>query len=844
MNKMNLNELVSKNQTIKIVPSVEDSLRSIGLNVELEENIKVWFEQLRAAWKTWKKCTTIENSIEMFFQSIPDPYRVALVFVIKCEECKDCKPKSLPYFIIEILQKWALTSGALPEESIKMPAFHIAIQQRNQHFLNLALKTYQIATIKETILPIVNDMIKNDNCKQASQIVIAMELFEDIPVENLIFPLILQDKTSMIDEYLSECPSQVPPLLVFLDKLLDKNFGTRDFVQSYILENHICHVKYEKIHYKPLGKLVARLCNKFNIPIETCKNLSKNRTTGGLKYLIHQKYQEHNVSSSVWEDLVKDSLKQNAESAIEFIDMLVGYDRKEALKWASYLNIDDNNLPLALRNMSIQEEQEENWDSEVNSSQDHYKFSLPPEQIVMIDTPEKFYDLMISTLTACNVVSIDCEWKPSFGATQSQVALIQIATNNHVYLIDTMILNNQQYTSFWYTFYKSFLDNAEIVKLGFGLEQDLKEMKASVNGLGNIKVKGEGLLDLGLLWKSLLNNGLIMPSNSDNGGNSLSSLVQSCFGLPLEKSEQCSNWELRPLRQTQILYAALDAYVLIEIYEFLQKLCEKQGIKFEEICNDVMIEKKKKTAKKTKVIDRIQTYVHSQKKSVQDVKFMVDSTLSNLMPYLRYCGIDTIDMIPTMLWRDTINLAISEDRLILVTKMKCSPTVNFPQSSILDVGKGSVKEQLQKVLNNFNISIKQNNLLTYCMKCNSKDLTSYDTKEVLELCNRYNTTNTEKPVTRYVTDDFDEEEAYYDNFLSDSDYDDDIYQIQPVKRTSQNDCKTSKGAPIEINDVHRLSITDKPVFVCESCGTLYWEGDEFLKSVNDAVCTLTNLSIW
>ncbi|XP_059060538.1 exonuclease mut-7 homolog [Achroia grisella] len=844
---MNLNELVSKNQSIKIVPSIEESLRSIGLNVDLDVNSVVWFEQLKDAYRLWKKSTTIEKNIEIFFQSVPDPYRVALVFVIKCGECKDCKPKSLPFYIIETLQKWSSHSGSVPEQSIKLPAFHFAIYQRNQHFLNLIAKTYQMATIKEDILPFVNDMIKNDNCKQASQIVIAMELFDDIPVENLLFPLILQDKTCVIDEYLSECPNQVQPLLVFLDKLLDKNFGTRDFIQQYIDENKICHVKYEKLHYKPLGKLVGRLCNKYNIPIETCKNLSKNRTTGGLKYLIHQKYQEHNVSLSVWEDLVKDSLKQNVESAHEFIDMLIDYDRNEALKWAKYLNLTENHLPLALRNVSLQDTPEENWDTEVDPAQNYYKFSLPSDQIIMIDTAEKFYDLMVSTLATCSVVSVDCEWKPSFGATQSQVALVQIATQHNVYLVDALLLNNQQYTSFWYTFHKSFLDNAEIVKLGFGLEQDLKELKCSVNGLGNIKVRGEGLLDLGLLWKHLLNIGFIFPCNNESGGNSLSSLVQLCFGLPLEKSEQCSNWELRPLRETQIMYAALDAHVLIEIYELLQKLCQKQGINFDEICNNIMSEKKTKNSKRLKIIERFQPCVNnSQTKSVKDVKFLIDIKLSNLMPYLRYCGIDTVTIESTMLWCDTVKLAISEDRLILLVKLKCSPSLNFPQSSILDVGMStSIKDQLDKVLNSYNIRVVQNNLLTCCIECNSKDVKKIDSKEVLQLCNSYKSfTNADTPGPRYVTDDYDDEETNYDNFLSDSDYDDDMYHIQPVKHTHQSLCKTSKGLPIQIIDVNSLSVTNKPVFVCEDCGKLYWEGDEFLKTVNNTICKLTNITIW
>lgn len=35
----------------------------------------------------------------------------------------------------------------------------------------------------------------------------------------------------------------------------------------------------------------------------------------------------------------------------------------------------------------------------------------------------------------------------------------------------------------------------------------------------------------------------------------LSELVRLCLGKALNKSEQCSNWERRPLRSAQMLYA-------------------------------------------------------------------------------------------------------------------------------------------------------------------------------------------------------------------------------------------------------------------------------------------------
>ncbi|XP_022820683.1 exonuclease mut-7 homolog [Spodoptera litura] len=846
---MDINKLVSKNQSIKIVPSVEDSLKSIGLNVNLDDNSKLWLEQLRLTWKTWKKSPAIASHIETFLQCSPEPYRIALVFVIKCDDYKDCKPKTLPYFIVETLLKWSETSGIVPVDNLKLPAFHIAVQQRNNHFLGLMVKTYKLTTIKEQILPFVKDMVSKDNCKQASQIVICMNLFDDIPVEDLIFPLILQDKSNLIDEYLNECPNQVKPLLIFLDKLLDKSINIRDYVQNYTLHNKISHVRYDKLHYKPLGKLVARLCNKFNIPIETCKNLSKNRTTGGLRYLIHQKYQEHNVSSSVWEDLVKDSLKQNAGSGQEFIEMLVEYDRNEALKWASYLNMAESELPLALKELSLNEDiVEENWDTPGDDAsqtpQEYYKLGLQEDQITIIDTGEKFYDLMISDIVKSSIVSIDCEWKPSFGATQSQVALIQIATTNKVHLIDTLQLNKPEYISFWYTFHKSFLDNAEIIKVGFGLEQDLKEIKSCVVGLGNIKVQGEGLLDLGTLWRSLLNNGLSLPGTSATAGNSLSCLVQICFGLPLEKSEQCSNWELRPLRSTQIQYAALDAYVLIQLYEYLQKLCLEQQINFEEICNDVMLESKKKCTKKAKVVDRLQSSIPVvQLRSVHEVKFLVEPLLSYLMPHLRYCGIDTIGMPSTMLWHDVINLASSEERLVLLCKLKHTPSANFPQSSILEVGKDTIIQQLRKIFNSYNIKVEQENLFSICINCNSKDLKKITVDDVVKMCTEYKRVTVANNVNNADRYGYEEDDmGYMDNFLSDSDCDD-LELYQPVAYSKPN-LTTSKGVTIEIHNASDLSASNKAAVLCEECGKLFWDEDKHLKPVAEVVENFKKLKIW
>jgi ribonuclease D len=61
---------------------------------------------------------------------------------------------------------------------------------------------------------------------------------------------------------------------------------------------------------------------------------------------------------------------------------------------------------------------------------------------------------------------------------------------------------------------------------------------------------------------------------------SLAKMSLFFFGCPLDKSQQKSKWGRRPLSPRQINYAALDAFILIDIVDQLGK---KLGIDFDQI---------------------------------------------------------------------------------------------------------------------------------------------------------------------------------------------------------------------------------------------------------------------
>lgn len=153
-------------------------------------------------------------------------------------------------------------------------------------------------------------------------------------------------------------------------------------------------------------------------------------------------------------------------------------------------------------------------------------------------------------------LGFDIEWKPSFqkGILPGKAAVMQICCDS-------------QYCYVMHIFHSGIpqslqvlLEDSEIIKVGVAIDGDavkvFSDYKVSVNAL-------EDLSDLAN-----------QKFDSDCRHWSLAALTEEfiCKELPKPKKIRLGNWELYPLSNAQLQYAATDAFASWQIYQVLKSL--------------------------------------------------------------------------------------------------------------------------------------------------------------------------------------------------------------------------------------------------------------------------------
>ncbi len=167
--------------------------------------------------------------------------------------------------------------------------------------------------------------------------------------------------------------------------------------------------------------------------------------------------------------------------------------------------------------------------------------------IHLITTPSAA-EQAVKRLSRESILGFDTESRPSFRKGENfPPSLVQFAAGDGVYLFQLGRIGGLDALV-------RILENPAISKVGVALHDDIKRLKAIQD------FEEAGFVEISNISRKL-----------SIGNTGLRSLAALLLGIRISKGAQVSNWARRQLTQSQMVYAATDAWISRELYLKLQE---------------------------------------------------------------------------------------------------------------------------------------------------------------------------------------------------------------------------------------------------------------------------------
>ncbi|CAL1287022.1 unnamed protein product [Larinioides sclopetarius] len=483
-------------------------------------------------------------------------------------------------------------------------------------------------------------------------------------------------------------------------------------------------------------------------------------------------------------------------------------DKETALKMVKMLNMID--FDVTKLNLTEEETDLENIADkddledlskehlEMEDKSEHLMFNLSPSDIKYIDNAAKFDDF-IKEILNCDVVGIDTEWKPHFGLSSERLALMQIAVRDKVYILDMVYLRDCLMPEHWDSFMKNLFGNSNIIKLGCGIMIDVQMIIDDCQGTKGKKIGFTHILDMSLFYKKLLD---IYPDERydefrEQNNIGLSKLCELILGLPLNKEERLCDWEKRPLAQSRLEYAALDALCLVQMFDKLKLNAAEKNMNFDHLVNvsmhlTVSQWKPKKRIRGMKFEKDIQI---KKPLPIQQFKVVVDSALESQGKQLRQLGADVVILSESDSPEAAVQISKDEDRILICSVTLFRRTEHLCPNAFCfkPFNKYGEPVPVSSILHKLNVQLSAKRILSRCEFCNSEEGIKLSSKDV--------------------------------NFLQECVKNQDFHALKSDEAVSSFqrtlDEMLKSGVDIKFKEEINYSHTEKPqAFLCRKCGTI------------------------
>ncbi|RVE65656.1 hypothetical protein OJAV_G00118850 [Oryzias javanicus] len=844
-------------------------------------------DQFYELWNQ-KNLPMLRLETQQGFSKLSEPLEALLTILERCPGKQKGRSLTLGFHILTDFQAWMKENPQVNLSSLPGQKA-LALQQRALDLLtdtqpasvDALISIYQLKSLDPSILRLHIMNMQDVKCyKEAAILTIKLEIQEELHLEKMCVPLILLDKLSLVESFVSGHSQLEQQLVTLLDSWCHPNFSVE---RIYRLYPGLARSKQNtsQIHPKVLTKHVLRLMEKFKVDPALCPNALHKRRLDTLHYLMYKTFVEKGMTEENWIDHVQNVVADDVELQIHLVELVAkNHSLRKASQWSLRYNVPKNRLPHGVweTQRSLPPNLQRIFPNDSTDSEEwlpcnadkFYRAPLTKDKVHFVNTPEALQKCRSAVLKKGGVVGLDMEWQPTFGCTSAQqVALIQLAVQDQVFLLDLCAREFCQHPG-TISFIRTFFSDPNILKLGYGMSGDLKCLRATMHLRSEEALKAEGMLDLcnihqiiqksKLSWIQSGSKEVLVGKNATEKG--LSLLVQQVLGRPLDKREQMSNWERRPLRISQIRYAVTDAYCLLDVYSVLSGNPAHFGLpddlrsisssKPQANSNKKQKEKQKKKTKEgfdqkeCQGASRVSPPHSGTEKGLlcgekpsedspplppQQLRVVCDNMLQGLGRYLRCLGVDVVMLENADDHRVAAKLAQAEGRVIL--------TCGQPfQSLRSQVGEGrclsldcseKARDQAVRVLRHFNIQPTPSDIFSRCQACNSDQYVAVPRADMVKML-------AEKGYLQ------DHENSYCTLEKSCQQEDDTLTpEVTPEPPRYASQCRWASlsgldrdtltfpgGSPIQLHTVPPALLQRIPLFyVCTRCGKVFWEGSHF-----------------
>nr|XP_008123065.1 PREDICTED: exonuclease mut-7 homolog [Anolis carolinensis] len=728
---------------------------------------KPLLQSLQSVWET-RNMNKLKQEMEVGFSALDDPWTWLLEALEVCGGWRGKGP-SLGALLVKGLQQWCTKHPEGQPSGLKLRKLQARLfpllAECHANLLDPLIDIYHLhAADRDFLLGHVNHLYHKGKFKEAAVLGIKLELQPDLELEKMCVPLLFQERMDLVEAFVESHPDLQQQLLLLLDTWFAPDFQITDVARKFP------GLKPEKVNHRLLNRTVFRFLDKFQLDPALCPNVVNQRHLSTLKYLIYKRFREKTMTEENWTDHVQVTVQGNRWLQEQLVHLLVHHGGLQAAaRWGLHYGLPKESLPRSVpEEMERLRQQESREDApeparspgEGRRKAQCYGLPLPREQILFLSTWEALQEHKECLLKAGQIVGLDMEWRPSFGVLGSKprVSLVQLAVRDRVFLLDMLALlrpeGAQEEEEALDQFFRELFADPNVTKLGYGMHGDLAQLAKSLPTFSAMEKQLCNFLDLLKVHKVIRKGSpgdlqKVDAERSEVRGRrarglaerGLSLLVQEVLGSPLDKAEQLSDWEKRPLREEQLLYAASDAYCLLEVYAKLLEDPASFGLSPETLAflmgrtesaevqqpggqsaaagdSPRQEEEEEEDWDPTSVgTPSIPTPVVTP---VQDFRVVCDNMLQGLGRHLRCLGVDVRILENADDHRKAAEIARQEGRVIL--------TSGLPYQTLRSqVGEGRcfrvdcaqrAKEQALQVLEHFRVQVTLADIFSRCQACN------------------------------------------------------------------------------------------------------------------------------